>query len=405
MAVLDSTSFNVVTIVPSSTSWTHTCSGSLRVLYVALTIDNSTSSQTFTGATYNGVSMTLIFSGTTSGSGRPIYIWRLVAPATGTNTITISWSGTLPSQGIFSAASFTSVDQTTPESVSPITLTTGNSLSPASGSITGASGKTILGFLAYNNVVPAGISEGSGQTRLVAYAPDDTRAMMSISSKAGSGSSTTMAWTKASSANEWGATALVLNSVTGPAITDTSDDTPTSGTTLTINGQSFGTQTGSAQVTVGGVVVTPSSWSSTQIQIPLTIGNNRYGVNVPIVVRDSGGTSSSAYNVQIQPASGVNYVSLSGTLASSGDRITATPDLASGDQVEWSNVVGGTISDVTVNADASFVASSGVISFDVRVNDGTGWGTYATQLLVAGRGIVRPLVRSLTSNLVTNLVG
>lgn len=164
-----------------------------------------------------------------------------------------------------------------------------------------------------------------------------------------------------------------------PIITTTSDDTPTDGTTLTITGTGFGTQTGSAQVTVSGVVVTPSRWTSTEIDIPITIGANKYNVNAPIVVRDSSGTSSSAYNVQIQPASGVNYVNIAAPLAAAEDRITSTPDIADGDQVEWSNVVGGSIGDVTVNSDGSFVVAEAVTAFDVRVNDGTGWGDYATQ--------------------------
>ncbi len=166
---------------------------------------------------------------------------------------------------------------------------------------------------------------------------------------------------------------------TTPSITSTSDDTPTNGTTLTINGSNFGTQTGSAGVTLGGTSVTPSSWSTTAIQIPITLGSRLYNQNYAIVVTDSSNVTSNSWNVQIQPASGVNYVNLSGTLASSGDRLTATTDLASGDQVEWSSVVGGTIADVTVNADASFTAIDDVTSFSFRVNDGTGWGTSATQ--------------------------
>lgn len=164
-----------------------------------------------------------------------------------------------------------------------------------------------------------------------------------------------------------------------PTITNTSDDTPANGTTLTINGTSFGSQTGSASVTLGAVPITPSNWSATAIDIPIDIADHKYGVNVPIVVTDSTGTSSSAYNIQIQPASGVNYVNIAAPLAAAEDRITSAPDIADGDQVEWSNVEGGSISDVTVNADGSFVTAEAVTAFDVRVNDGTGWGDYATQ--------------------------
>jgi hypothetical protein len=187
-----------------------------------------------------------------------------------------------------------------------------------------------------------------------------------------------------------------------PSITSTSDDTPTSGTTLTINGTDFGSQTGSANVTVSGVSMVESSWGASAIQIPLVIGDNKYNANAPIVVTNSSGGVSNTWNVQIQPASGVSYVNTSGTLASSGDRIETSPALASGDQIEISNVIGGSIGDVTVAVDGSFSVTSGVTAFDARVNDGTGWGTAATQT-VGSAGARMALVRDLVSDLVYDL--
>lgn len=194
----------------------------------------------------------------------------------------------------------------------------------------------------------------------------------------------------------------------GPTITSTSDDTPTNGTNLTITGTGFGATQGTGGVTLGGVAVTPSSWADTSIVIPIALGDRKYNVNAAIVVTANGGAASSGYNVQIQPATGVSYVNLSGTLATSGDRITATPDLASGDQLEISNVVGGTISDVTVNADASFSVATGVTAFDVRVNDGT-WSAVATQYInqatasASKRGLVRSIVRAIAKALTQDL--
>lgn len=164
-----------------------------------------------------------------------------------------------------------------------------------------------------------------------------------------------------------------------PTITTTSDDTPANGSTLTLVGESFETAQGTGGVTAGGVGWTETTWSDSSVNVVVALGSNKYGVNVPLVITNNSGGVSTSYNIQIQPASGVNYVNLSGTLAASNDRITATSDIASGDQVEWSNVVGGVIGDVTVNPDGSFNAASGVTSFDVRVNDGTGWGTVGTQ--------------------------
>lgn len=195
-----------------------------------------------------------------------------------------------------------------------------------------------------------------------------------------------------------------------PTITSTSDDTPTDGSTLTLTVTNAEASQGTGGVTADGVGWTETSWADTSVAVTVALGDNKYGVNVPLVLTNNSGLSSSAYNVQIQPASGKAYVNLSGTLATEGDRITAIPDLASGDQLEISNVVGGTISDVTVNADASFSVVEGVTAFDVRVNDDTGWSVAATQYVAepgtdanSKRGLVRALVRPLTFDIARDI--
>lgn len=197
---------------------------------------------------------------------------------------------------------------------------------------------------------------------------------------------------------------------TSPTISSTSDDTPTDGSSLTLTVLNAGASQGAGSVTLAGVAQTVTAWSNTSITITIALGNNKYGVNASLVLNTDGGQSSSGYNVQVQPASGKSYTNLSGTLATTGNRIEAVADLASGDQVEVSNVVGGTISDVTLNVDASFSCSVGVTSFDVRANDGT-WGSIATQY-VSGPGsaqlrygVVRYAVRSIASSPVSSPVG
>lgn len=216
-------------------------------------------------------------------------------------------------------------------------------------------------------------------------------------------------WTHTNTQNNATIAINIPPAASGPTISSTSDDTPTDGSTLTINGSGFGASQGAGGVTAAGTGWTETSWSDTAIQVTVALGNNKYNANVSLVVTDNSSNASSGYNVQIQPASGKSYVNLSGTLATEGDRITAIPDLASGDQLEISNVVGGTISDVTVNADASFSVVEGVTAFDVRVNDGT-WSSVVTQYVAepgsqADRGLVRNLVRDLTKTLVRALVG
>ena len=63
---------------------------------------------------------------------------------------------------------------------------------------------------------------------------------------------------------------------------------------------------------------------------------------------------------------GPGIVTLVAPLAEAGQRITAIPDLAGGDILEWHNVVGGTDSDVIVYTDGTFECSRAVTAFDVR---------------------------------------
>jgi hypothetical protein len=82
----------------------------------------------------------------------------------------------------------------------------------------------------------------------------------------------------------------------------------------------------------------------------------------------------------------ISYVDLS-TAAVSGQKLTAIPVLASGDQVEWTNVVGGSFvsTDVTVYDDHTVSWVNGVYQFDVRYYDNTAkeWSAWVTQTIDA----------------------
>lgn len=172
----------------------------------------------------------------------------------------------------------------------------------------------------------------------------------------------------------------VPSAVTGPTITSTSDDTPTNGTNLTITGTGFGASQGDGGVTVDGISVTPGSWSDTEIVIPVDVDTGfPYQTDLPIIVEANGGATSSAHNIQIQPVSGVEAFDLSGTLAAAQYRLTSSPDLAAGYQVEVSQITGGTTADFTGYQDGSYGVAATVVSFRWRAFNGTEWGTYATE--------------------------
>ncbi len=84
----------------TSQTWSHTCTGSDRLLAVGVfgeLVSLDGTGVFITGATYNGVAMTLVFKqaeaqGNTPGSDRWVYLFLLVNPASGANNVVVSGS-------------------------------------------------------------------------------------------------------------------------------------------------------------------------------------------------------------------------------------------------------------------------------------------------------------------------
>ena len=71
----------------TSLTYAHTCTGSNLILFASVRTD--TSVDDVTGVTYNAVSMTFVQKVKTT-NGRWMYVYMLVAPATGTNNVVVS---------------------------------------------------------------------------------------------------------------------------------------------------------------------------------------------------------------------------------------------------------------------------------------------------------------------------
>jgi hypothetical protein len=90
-------------------SWTHTTTGSNRLLVVGFKGDSTLSLDDISGVTYNGVAMTAIYTGQTAGSDRFYYLYYLLNPASGANTVQIT---AFNAHYLFGAsASYTGVQQ------------------------------------------------------------------------------------------------------------------------------------------------------------------------------------------------------------------------------------------------------------------------------------------------------
>ena len=81
----------------TSLSWSHTVSGTNRLLVVGPS--GYDTSDSVTGVTYNSVSMTVIPSSSTSNGNHTVSQYSLIAPSTGANTILVSATGQMSDLG------------------------------------------------------------------------------------------------------------------------------------------------------------------------------------------------------------------------------------------------------------------------------------------------------------------
>ncbi|HMP74356.1 MAG TPA: hypothetical protein PKE55_13940 [Kiritimatiellia bacterium] len=97
--------------------------GNSRVLMVGISYRNQ-NNQTVNTVTYGGQAMELVGTrarattyGSTTYHHTRVYIYRLVNPPTGANTLSVTWSGNLTQGAVVGAVTFDGVSQTTPTGV------------------------------------------------------------------------------------------------------------------------------------------------------------------------------------------------------------------------------------------------------------------------------------------------
>lgn len=177
----------------STVSTAYTVSGSDRVLYV-LTCENGNTG--VDAVSYNSVSLTKVHEKLNS-SNQAVNVWRLIAPATGSNTLSITQGGGSHSI-VWCAVSFTGAHQSAPEGTIVDTSAnpgTGSSLSPSSTS----DGFLVDMLCVRSDTVTATV--GSGQTQRVNLRNADAPGVLGCAStEVGTGSSVTMDWTMSGSA-------------------------------------------------------------------------------------------------------------------------------------------------------------------------------------------------------------
>lgn len=191
----------------SSLSFSASTSGSNRILLVPVFTSYGTSGDKISGVTYNGVSMTRVTGATQIDfvSGQSFYLYYLIAPATGTNTVLITATGSGEIYG--TTVSYTGVDQTSPidnstttTSGGTITLTTvadncwtlSFGRNTATGALTASTGTTqrSAGSGLYNIGDSNGAITPVGSTSM-SWTPDNANTKLCMISFAPSTGSTT----------------------------------------------------------------------------------------------------------------------------------------------------------------------------------------------------------------------
>lgn len=172
-------------------SFSHTCTGANLVLYVLIAQRYGTSG--VTAVTYNSVAMTLL-SDYDDANETHTFVYRLVAPATGANTVGITQTDSR-SLG-YTAISCTGVDQVNPEGT--IVQATGGGTA-VSATVSSAVNDLVLDVLAWYRPVAETATVGAGQTQR--QNTSHTTVGAASSTEAGA-ASVAMTWTM-SAAADW----------------------------------------------------------------------------------------------------------------------------------------------------------------------------------------------------------
>lgn len=123
-------------------SHAHTCGGTNRVLYVAVTHDTN---GVVSGVTYNGDTMDLVTSAIDGTNGYGTRVYRLINPDAGSSyNVVVSWTTTPGNQAFVTAVCVQDAPQTTPDRT-PGTLV-GTLATPQTVNVTSETGDLVLSF-------------------------------------------------------------------------------------------------------------------------------------------------------------------------------------------------------------------------------------------------------------------
>ena len=181
----------------TSLTCTHVSAGSDRAGYCAVTHENGYTGVDSVTATWNGVSMDVVFTDITTHANKRTRLFRLVNQATGSQSVVFDWGGL---NRAFSAVcgSFTGVDQTDPDDAQVVVT---NDLSGGTtDSVSSAVGDMALDILVTASTLNSAVDGAQGNTLINALFDGQTANGLGMSYEAGA-ASVAMGWTWTGLAN------------------------------------------------------------------------------------------------------------------------------------------------------------------------------------------------------------
>lgn len=228
--------------------------GSNRILMVGISYRNG-DSETVSAATYGGQAMTQVGTAQVSANTAPdgrIYIYYLLNPPTGSNTLQVNWNSALDQGSVIGAVTYAGVDQTTP--LRAFASASGISTAPAA-TVTSAANDLVFGIVSGRTTSNYALA-GSGGTSLWSARPFNGQTAGAGQSKTGAASSVTLNWSGSSA--EWVAGGVALRPAAAGTPTTTFTQTPVQCSALSLPASGTINVTTYVNVTSGAMPANPN---------------------------------------------------------------------------------------------------------------------------------------------------
>ncbi len=250
-------------------------------------------------------------------NGDTIAIFYAQNIAAGANTITVS--DTISATLRFAILEYSGVATTNPLDVTASAQ--GTSTSPNSGNATTtASDDLLLGAIATadvtNYTTPSGVE-------IEEHVPAEPNTKLIAEDKLQTSAGTASASATLASSDPWGAVLAAFKAASGggtaPSILSLNPTSGAVGTSVTVTGENFGSTQGTSTVKFNGTAGTPTSWSATNIVVPVPSGATTGNVVVTVSSVASNGVAFT-----VAPTPSITSLNPTSGLASTSVTVTGT---------------------------------------------------------------------------------